>query len=293
LRDVTDLRHPLNLCSFGDRFQGPVRFVTPTLLSVGATDVLYEFDLITHTVTLLATAPQGSEILDHDTSSDGRTAAYELWDEKSSYQLHIVQSGVDTVQSTIQISSHDGGPSHVEFSPSGRYVAFGAPPSSGTASTASVQVRDVAGHLVFWSKGTSELTWAGSGDHLYFDDGSSVKRWDGGSAVVTVMPGNWVNPHASPDRLHVAYDNFRTRTSWVLSPTGGAQISLGLSAQPIFLTNTLVFHDHFDPCPSCLGGPGPYKISTRLFDLTDRTDDLSALNAVFSTWPRGTATGSS
>ncbi len=293
IRDVTDVIHPANICGFAN-LGAPPRFVTATTVSVATQFALYELDLKMRTRLPIADLPSSSdphppEIVEYDVSADGMTAAYAVWNERDAFTFHIVQGGIDKVLATVSYPpSVSRWGARVEFSPSGTYLALGASGGSGTSESAPVQVRTLDGRLVFSAAGTASLTWAGSGDHLYFDSGTGIRRWDGGTTTASVISGSWIRSNASPDRLHIAYDNFAAMTTQVLDVQSGARISLGLSGDPVFLTSRLILHTHFERCPTCVGGPGPFKTEERIYDLSDGTDVKSSLASVFSTWPRGT-----
>jgi hypothetical protein len=299
LWDVTDAARPVSVCRLDVPDPGPIRFVTATKVSVDAHNMLYELDIKTWSMQVLATWSDPSGIIEYDTTADGATAAYALWNGGDKVAFHLVSKGMDSV---VMTATDIGccGTARVEFSPSGKYLAWGGSPGNGK--TAPVEVRTVDGTLVFTAQGTAWFTWAGSGDHLYFDDGTSIVRWDGGPTTNRVIDGTWAHPNAPADRMHIAFDVYVTNTPAVrvLDVLSGTWTQLpGMNSDPLFLTDRIFTHKHYRdpalppvasaalPCNGpCAEGGCPTDWCT--YDLGDRTDVRSSFYYNFSTWPRST-----
>lgn len=291
LWDVTSVAHPVSVCGLVVPDQGPIRFVTATKVSVSAHNALYELDIKTGVAQVLARWRDPQVIAAYDTTAGGATAAYAIFDGKDTVAFHLIHKGADSLITTFPELGF-GGSTRVEFSPSGKYFALGATGASANSKTAPVEVRTLDGRLKFTSRGTAWFTWAGSGDQLYFENGTSIVRWDGGPAVTQVIDGSWSRPNASPDRRHVAYEIWipseyapqpREARTRVLDVATGTWIELpGKGAAPVFLTDTVIHHQRWR---DCAGVCDPEYLD---YDLAAGSDTNSSVYYVFSTWPRGT-----
>jgi photosystem II stability/assembly factor-like uncharacterized protein len=283
IRDVTDIAHPVNVCSFPN-LGGTPRFVTATKLSTSTMFGIHEFDTGTGKITSLVELPRTSDaVFEYDISADGSSVAYATYNQdaaKGRLTFHLVRSGTDRVLGDLPIEFATFPRLRIEFSPSGKYFAFGAS-SFGADEFLPLQVRTLDGGLAFSATGYDAMSW-GSGDQLYFDTNDGVHRWNGGSEAPLVITTHWFNPSASPDWQHIAYDVYGE--THLLDVQSGVRLNLGLSSTPIFLTDQLILHTHYMP-------NGPYRPTPeqRIYDLSERSDVKSALATVFSTWPRGTS----
>jgi hypothetical protein len=287
LWDVSNNVRPVKVCSLIVPDPGPIRFVSASTVSVKAHNILYTLNLKTRAMNVLARWPDPAGIAEYDTAPDGSVTAYAISDGKGGITFHVVKRGTDTLISSFPEAGF-GGIARVEFSPSGKYFAVGATSATAVNKTSPVEVWTRDGNLVFSSPGTTWLTWAGSGDHLYFDDGAEIVRWDSGQRVTRVIEGSWSRPIASSDRQHIAYEVMnpgepapRIR---VFDVTGATSTQLpGMGFRPVFLNDTTIHRSLAMDCPHACGHDDYFD-----YDLTTGSDVTSPFYYIFSTWPRGT-----
>jgi hypothetical protein len=305
VRDMTNVAHPAKVCGLDVRSRVSVpRFLTATALAVPTSDGLYELDLLSGESRMLAAwaIPPSMDccpgLTEYDVATNGTTVAYVVVEETptthpnsttwiTTATLHVASGGVDRVLVALTINLGIGlGDAKVEFSPSGKYVALGLTGSSGDGTMAPVQVRALDGRLVFASTGTAMLTWAGTGDHLFYDSGAGIRRWDGGQTSTEVLSETWRVPNASADRRYIAYDGANLSSQPTYAHTGILNVATGASTDipgpghgPVFLTPNLIFHYR----TLAEGG-----MDFRVYNKADGTDSPTSVSVVFSAWPRGT-----
>jgi hypothetical protein len=304
VRDMANVAHPENVCGLDVRSRVSVpRFLTATTLTVPAPDGLYELDLSSGKSRLLAawTIRPSMEccpgLTEYDVAADAMSVAYVVVEEiptthptsttwVTNATFHIASAGSDRVLGAVTVDRGIGlGEDRVEFSPSGKYVALGLTGSSGDGTMAAVQVRALDGQLVFASAGTAALTWAGSGDHLFYDSGAGIRRWDGGQTSTEVLPETWVLPNASSDRRYIAYVGAHLSSLLTSEHTAILNVATGTSSDipgpshgPVFLTPNLIFHYR-----TLADGGTDFWV----YNMADGTDTPTSVFVVFSAWPRG------
>lgn len=296
VRDITDLRHPLNVCSLdlaaaGYPKSGPIRFATLTTVSVEVADLLYVVDIMTGVWSPLASGTRTAQLDGYDIAPNGLSYAYVLFTNQGRTAEYHLNAGTDALSNDDQIlatvqaqSAFSAGDAHVEFAPSGKSVAFAATGVTGTKEGAPVQVWSLDRHLVFSASGTNSVTWAGAGDRLYYDDGTNLRVWIGSGPTSVVLAGRWSKPSASTDRRYVAYFGEASSTIAVIDTVNGAVKRLpGTNTTPSFLTATLLYHRYSLHPQIGLG-------QARIYDVGDATDVVSVIDHVFGTWPRATPT---
>ena len=305
IRDITDVRHPINVCSLNE--PGNFRFVSATTVSVGARDRLDETlasldvldlrtgkrrTLVSWSQALIHVPPENSAYSAnlmgaYDISADGLSVAYAMITGPpgtggiyKAAVFHLSVNGSDRMLATVP-PPVNGGEMQVEFAPSGKYVAFGMLGLTGTKAGAPVQVWSLDGRLIFSSTGSNSITW-GAGDQLYFDDGTNLMRWSPSGSSSLILAGRWSNPSMSTDRHYVAYCCGANSTIAVVNTASGVVTRLpGANTEPAFLTPTLMFH-RYSPHPVIGNG------EARVYDVADGTDVASPIDHVFGTWPRAT-----
>jgi hypothetical protein len=304
VRDMTNVAHPENVCGLDVRSRVSVpRFLTATTLTVPSSDGLYELDLSTGKSRLLAawTIPPSMGccpgLTEYDVATNATSVAYVVVDSiptthptsttwVTTATFHIASAGVDRVLGAMTMNrSISLGEARVEFSPSGKFVALGLTGSAGDGTMAPVQVRALDGQLVFASAGTAMLTWAGSGDHLFYDSGAGIRRWDGGQKSTEVLSETWRVPNASADRRYIAYDGTHLSSQLTSAHTAILNVATGTSTDipgpshgPVFLTPNLIFHYR----TLAEGG-----MDFWVYNMADGTDSPTSVFVVFSAWPRG------
>jgi hypothetical protein len=300
VRDITDLRHPINLCGLNE--PGTPRFVSATTVSVLAEDHLYKIDLSTGQTQTLASwsaeripvPPENTGFVpanrvdSYDISADGLSTAYALITGPAiagahrAAVFHLIVNGSDRVLATLP-APNNAGETQVEFAPSGNSVAFGVIGPTGTNEAAPVQVWSLAGRLMFSSPGSNSITW-GAGDQLFFDDGTDLRRRDGTGASSLVLAGRWRYPSMSTDRHYVAYEGADASAIGVVVINTANRVVTrlpGSNTNAAFITATLLYH-RYSLHPVIGSG------DSRIYDMADATDVASPIDQVFSTWPRAT-----
>jgi hypothetical protein len=188
--------------------------------------------------------------------------------------------------------------SFLSYSPDGQYIALVQTLHvGGTGPTAPDQVRKASdGSLVYSTSGMTMGVWASIPSRLFFRDAAgSVKRWDAGAGLSTMLSLHWIRPKASPDGRWIGYT---IRTSSGLGQIGlySVQANTASNTSPPgrsgvrFLTNDLVFYVGEGPCTACLGGPTPTGV-TYIYDIAGATEVVARLSGVLDAWPHLTQPG--
>jgi hypothetical protein len=293
VRDVQDPARGVSLCAAPG---GSPSFISAYKLGVANTGDIFTFDLSTGTSShILNYAHNEGPVVAWDWSPDQQLFAYgRLAQDGLSEDFHLIANGIDRlITSVVAPKSAGFGSIRVEFSPDGKYVAWGVDGSVATGDRASVQIRRADGSLVFGTAGTARLAWAGESTALYFDNGSRIQAWDPINGERTVLQASWIGPARSPDGRWLVYhpSGYRREINLMDTRTGAVR-TIGQSALlPEWVTTSLVRFDQDVPCPTPVGParmgdacPGKSVI----YDVRDGTESPSVLTHVFATWPRGT-----
>jgi hypothetical protein len=286
VRDVQDPLHGVTLCPAPP---GAPRFISGSLVGIWNPGDIYTVDLLTGARTQVLTyVHNDGPVVTLDWSSDQSFVYGRLTKDGHSISFHIVLHGSDRIVSTVVGTGLGVGSTRAEFSPSGDYVALGAPGGATSGEQASVQVRKLDGTLVFSSGGTGQLTWAGEAPKLYFESSTGVQTWDPVNGARAIPVTTWQEPRRSPGGRWLSY---RTRdypsTVRIIDTRGGADQVIGRATSgPEWVTASLIRFDDAVTCPSP-GALGILCISQSvIYDVTDATKDASAIGYVFATWPR-------
>ena len=286
VRDVQDPLHGVTLCATPS---GGPRIISGSLIGIWNPGDISTFDLLTGARTQVLTyVHNDGPVVTLDWSPDQSFVYGRLAKDGHSITFHLVLPGSDRVLTTVTGSALGVGTTRAEFSPSGDYVALGAPGGATAGDQASVQVRKLDGTLVFSSGGTGQLTWAGESPKLYFDSGTGVQTWDPVNGARVMPVTTWQEPRRSPGGRWLSY---RTRdypsNVRIIDTRGGADQLIGRATSgPEWVTASLIRFDDAVTCPSPGAAATQCVSQSVIYDLTDATKDASALGHVFATWPR-------
>jgi hypothetical protein len=310
VRDITDINHPANRCSFagGSFFKfynaTHVSYIVFSSQDLGANGALYMADLTTRTTSLVrAWTNGGFDSWIYNWSPDGQELTY-LSSDSSGLQWHMLSGGGDKVLSTLgpvppRDVNGDVDDTMVGFSADAQYVAVETTMTQGkggpTSPAPPVQVNRVADGSIAYSRTDGSMAaWAGAGARLYFRTAAGVQSWSPGGGVISVNGTSWIRPMASPDGSRMAYSVLNAQQNHVgqvLDLTTGT--THALSANPragaAFLNASLVWYAGETICTTTtpcvgLGGPPPSG-KTYVYDLGSDVETGSLDLSFFDAWP--------
>jgi hypothetical protein len=307
LADVTDVAHPLTICSFTGAWQP--QLVTQTMVSWYAsqghqgapgTSVIVTLDVFSGISALVATW-QGGDYLDglYAWSPDQSLLAY-LTSDPSTVNLHLLSGGGDRVVANLgPVPTRGVSPTeddaYLGFSSDGGYLALN---QTFTGAGEHLQVRRAYDGGLAYSQTTATMaTWASAGSRLYFRQplGTAISLWDSTSGAVSPALGQslaWIRPRADAGADYLAFtvrDSSGTPHVWLYGFGGRASGMLpGVRASPVFLNTTTLFYEEEASCaPNC--GPGPATQPdgrTFTYDIGRAVESPSSIATVLGSWPR-------
>ena len=299
IRDIQDPANAKNVCRFDAAALSP-QFASSTQVTyTTAANQIVKADLVSGTTTVLAIFGAGFGSGQYSMSPDGRSITYidgNAW--------HLASPSGNKVLTTLppvpgRGVSPDEDDSFLSFSPDGLYFALVQTfRGTGTGPTAPVQVRKASdGALVYSTSGMTMGVWASVPSRLFFrDSGGTVRRWDPGTGVSSMLPVHWISPKSSPDGRWIAY-TFRTSSGLGTIGLYSVQSNSVSNVTPAgrsgvrFLTNDLVFYSGERACSTCFGGqPTPTGV-TYIYEIAGATEVVSRLSGVLDAWPHSTPPG--
>jgi hypothetical protein len=238
---------------------------------------------------------------------DGTAAAYVTSTDKAGgSELHQVTGGQNRVLSALtgNVITACESPACVEsvfvrlaYSPNGKYISYvqtwGGPvfrlwQTDGTL----IKSIDSRGGL---SPSTPSMAvWSGS--TLYWRDGNGVEMWREGAEKVALPDVAWITPSASPAGGQIVYvaRDAGLPTVYILDTASGKARELRKSRSgATFLNSHLIWYREErgcaagDPYP-CGERPTIPTGKTYIYDLDDKTETESIIQAVFDVWPHAT-----
>jgi hypothetical protein len=310
VRDISDLNHPANRCSFGGggsyfKFYSTTRvsYIVSSSGDLGAAGALYLADLTTGKTSLVrAWTAGGYDSWIYGWSPDGRELTY-LSSDNSGLQWHLLSAAGDKVLSNLgtvpaRDANGDNDDTMVGFSADGQYVAvettFTSAKGASTPPAPPVQVNRVADGSIAYSRTDGTMAaWAGAGARLYFRTASGIQLWSPTAGVISVARASWIHPVASPDGSRIAFSVLNAQQNHVgevLDLTAGTikQLSSNPRVGAAFLNESLVWYAGESICttatPCGLGGP-PLSGKTYVYDLGSDVETLSIDSMLYDSWP--------
>jgi hypothetical protein len=236
-------------------------------------------------------------------NADGTAAAYVTrTDSTGGSELHVVAGGQNRVLSTMtgNVTTGCESPACAEtvfvrlaYSPDGKYISFvqtwGGPvfrlwQSDGTL------IKNIDSRTGLSPATPSMAVW--SGNTLYWRDGNGVEMWREG-AEKTVLPElAWISPSASPAGGQIVYTarDAGLPTVYILDTASGKARELRKSRSgATFLNSHLIWYREERGCASgdpypCGERPTIPSGKTYIYDLDDKTETESIIQAVFDVW---------
>ncbi len=309
VRDITDINHPANRCSFGGgsyfKFYNAthVSYIVMSSGDLGAAGALYLANLANGTTSLVrAWTNGGFDSWIYSWSPDGKELTY-LSSDNSGLQWHLLSAAGDKVLSNLgsvapRNVNSDSDDTMVGFSGDGQYVAvettITAAKGGATSPAPPIQVNRVSDGGIAYSRTDGTMAaWAGAGARLYFRTASGVQYWSPTGGVISVNADQWIHPVASPDGSRMAFSLLNAQQNHVgnvLDLTAGTTKPLSSSPRvgSAFLNASLVWAAGESICttatPCGLGGP-PLSGKTYVYDLGSDVETGSIDTAFFDSWP--------
>jgi hypothetical protein len=236
-------------------------------------------------------------------TGDGTAAAYVTrTDRNGGSELHVVTGGQNRVLSTMTGNVITGceSPACAEtvfvrlgYSPNGKYISFvqtwGGPvfrlwQSDGTL------IKNVDSRSGLTPATPSMAVW--SGNTLYWRDGNGVEMWRDGAEKVVLPEVAWISPSASPAGGQIVYTarDAGLPTVYILDTASGKARELRKSRSgATFLNSHLIWYREERGCASgdpypCGERPTIPSGKTYIYDLDDKTETESIIQAVFDVW---------
>jgi hypothetical protein len=299
VRDIQDPTNARNLCRF-DTAATAQQFVSATKVAYEtAAGQIIKADLITGATTVLAGYGTSFGSGQYAISPDGRTVTYL---DGNAWRLSG-PSG-DRLLATLPSVpargvSPDQDDSFLSFSPDGRYIALVQTfHTSGSGANAPDQVRKATdGSLVYSTSGMTMGVWASIPSRLYFEDvGGTVRRWDPGGKVTTMLQLHWIRPRSSPDGRWIAY-TFRTSsglgTIGLYSVQGNSTTNPSVDGRSgvRFLSNDLMWYVGERACNTCFGALPTTTGLAYIYSIAGGSEVVARLTGVIDAWPHSTPPG--
>lgn len=303
VRDITDILNVTTVSTLDNAGSG-WRFASSSELSYFDDQRIVRMPLRGSPKTAVACSPLWALAW----SPDGTAAAYVTsTDSAGNSELHIVSGGQNRL-----VESMSGNPVtdcigfdcaerlsvDLSYSPDGAFVSYvqnwGGPvfrlwKADGT------QVKSMDGTGKVPGQAAFPRMSAWSGSSLYWRDDRGVEVWHDGQQTL-LLPGlAWISPHASPGAALITYMTRDPTTgepdvSVLDTSTSKTTQIARFRSEPRFLNSHLIWYRDERPCVPADTSPCPdAKLipsgKTDIYDLQDKTEIESVVQAVFDVWP--------
>jgi hypothetical protein len=268
--DVVDAIHPVVRCALSPASGG--RFISATRIAFWVGRSLGVGDIAAGLVAATATLPTVPTV--GAFGPDGSVFAYRVGGDTNGLSTHLFIAGQDrTLVVRTGIGGHGGptfGPAtQLKFSADGKYLlSVDSLFANFEAGPPNFLVYDLNGSTIFQSATAAFGAWAAQGNKLYFlaqaqhgDIRGDVHSWDpvaGELGVAQALPSYFWPARAPDDRRLVfnSYDSAGLPHLWNVDVGTGvkAQLSTGISAQPVFVGHNAIWSNEEKPCDCGLGG---------------------------------------
>jgi hypothetical protein len=267
--DVSNPIRPVEVCNLGPASGG--RFISATRVALWAGDSLSVADIASGSVAVTATLPAVPTY--GEFSPDGSLFAYRVGGDTDGLSTHLFVAGHDrTLVARAGIGGHGGstiGPAaQLQFSADGKHLlsvdSLFARFDSGPPN---FLVYDAKGSIEFQSATAGFGVWATQDAKLFFlamaqqgDLGGDVHSWEPSSSEVQVAQGlkTYFWPALGPDGRRLVFNSYDSKglpRLWSLDLSTGlsSQLSKGISTDPQFVGQNVIWSNEERPCACGLG----------------------------------------